>query len=91
VVDDLHWVDPPSPECIRYAAGRACGHLAVVTAARDDAQPSRVDEIAVGPLDDVAAAELLRRHAPGLAPSVATPSCTRPWAIPWPWWNCRRH
>ncbi|HEY1507753.1 MAG TPA: ATP-binding protein, partial [Solirubrobacteraceae bacterium] len=74
VVDDVHWADASSRECIEYVAHRADGPLAVVLAARDPLYPTervRLPELAVGPVDDAAAAELLRRRDPGLAPSAA--------------------
>ena len=73
VVDDVQWVDASSRECLEYVARRAGGRLAVVLAARDpwDALAPGLPELALGPLDDAAAAELLRRAAPGLAPDVA--------------------
>ena len=74
VVDDVQWVDTSSRECIEYAARRAGGPLAVVLAARDPWYPPervRLPELAVGPVDAAAAAELLQYRAPGLAPPVA--------------------
>jgi DNA-binding CsgD family transcriptional regulator len=69
VVDDVHWVDASSRECIEYIA-----RLAVVLAARDPWYPPeriRLPGLHVGPVDDAAAAELLRQRAPGLARPVA--------------------
>jgi DNA-binding CsgD family transcriptional regulator len=74
IVDDVQWVDASSRECIEYVARRADGPLAVALAARDPLYPPervRLPELAVGPVDDAAAAELLRHRAPGLAPPVA--------------------
>jgi tetratricopeptide (TPR) repeat protein len=74
VVDDVQWVDAPSRECIEYIARRASGSLAVVLAARDPWYPPeriRLPDLPVGPVDDCAAAELLRQRAPELAPPVA--------------------
>ncbi len=74
IVDDVQWADASSRECIEYVAHRADGPLAVVLAARDPLYPTervRLAELAVGPVDEGAAAELLRRRAPGLAPPVA--------------------
>jgi hypothetical protein len=73
IVDDVQWVDASSRECIEYVARRADGSLAVALAARDPLYPPErvhLPELAVGPVDDVAAAELLRQRAPGLAPPV---------------------
>ena len=75
VVDDVQWVDASSRECIEYIARRASGPLAVVLAARDPWYPPeriRLPDLPVGPVDDAAAAELLRQRAPELAPPVAT-------------------
>jgi hypothetical protein len=55
-------------------ARRAGGPLAVVLAARDPWYPPeriRLPDLLVGPVDDCAAAQLLRRRAPELAPPVA--------------------
>jgi DNA-binding CsgD family transcriptional regulator len=74
VVDDVQWVDASSRECIEYIARRAGGRLAVVLAARDSWYPPeriRLPDLPVGPVDDCAAAELLRQRAPELAPPVA--------------------
>jgi len=74
VVDDVQWVDESSRECIEYVARRAGGPLAVVLAARDPWYPPervRLPGLPVGPVDDAAAAELLRHRAPELAPPVA--------------------
>jgi DNA-binding CsgD family transcriptional regulator len=74
VVDDVQWVDASSRECIEYVARRASGPLAVVLAARDPWYPPeriRLPDLPVGPVDDCAAAELLRQRAPELAPPVA--------------------
>jgi DNA-binding CsgD family transcriptional regulator len=73
IIDDVQWVDVSSRECIEYIARRADGPLAVVLAARDPLYPPeriRLPELAVGPVDDAAAAELLRHRVPGLAPPV---------------------
>jgi DNA-binding CsgD family transcriptional regulator len=74
MVDDFHWVDASSRECIEYAARRAGGRLAVVLAARDSAlsQQLRLPELPVGPINDSAAAEFLRCRQPRLAPQVVT-------------------
>jgi DNA-binding CsgD family transcriptional regulator len=74
VVDDVQWVDASSRECIEYVARRADGPLGVVLAARDPLYPPervRLPELPVGPIDDAAAARLLRYQAPELAPPVA--------------------
>ena len=74
VVDDVQWIDASSRECIEYVARRAGGPLAVALAARDRRtrpSASACRTCRPGPIDDTAAAELLRRRAPGLAPPVA--------------------
>jgi AAA ATPase domain len=74
VVDDVHWLDAASRECVLYAARRAGGRMAVALAARDpwDAfDHQRLPLLRVGPLGDDGSRELLRRVAPDLAPPVA--------------------
>ncbi len=79
VVDDVQWVDASSRECIEYVPRRAGGPLAIVLAARDPwylPERLRLPGLPVGPVDDTAAAELLRQRAPGLArrrPPLAWP------------------
>ncbi len=70
LVDDLHWLDAASRECVLYAARRANAAFGVVLATREPA-PEALPELALGPLDRDAAFELLKRRAPDLAPSVA--------------------
>src|SRR4051812_16796372 len=79
VVDDVQWLDASSRECVEYVARRAGGGLAVVLAARDpwDARERvGLPELALGPLDEDAAAELLARAAPDLDPAVAAAIAT---------------
>ena len=73
VLDDVQWVDASSRECVAYTARRASGRLAVVLATRDQpyATTLGLPELALPPLDDAAAAELLRQRAPDLASPVA--------------------
>ena len=74
VLDDVQWVDASSRECVEYVARRSSGSLSVVLAARDpwyESATVRLPELALAPLDDAGAAELLQRRAPGLAPPVA--------------------
>jgi DNA-binding CsgD family transcriptional regulator len=74
VLDDVQWVDPSSLECVEYVARRAGGHVAVVLSARDPWYASAavpLPELALPPLDDEGAVELLRLRSPGLAPPVA--------------------
>src|SRR5262245_48638751 len=73
VLDDVQWVDASSRECVEYAARRAGGALAVVLAARDPLYATAtvgLPELALAPLDDAGAAELLRERAPRLSPPV---------------------
>jgi hypothetical protein len=91
VVDDVQWVDVSSRECIEYIARRAGGPLAVVLAARDPWYPPeriRLPDLPVGPVDDAAAAELLRQRAPELAPPVAAAITQARRATRWPWSSC---
>ena len=74
VLDDVQWVDASSRECVEYVARRSSGSLSVVLAARDpwyESATVRLPELALAPLDDAGAAEVLQRRAPGLAPPVA--------------------
>jgi DNA-binding CsgD family transcriptional regulator len=75
VVDDVHWLDAASRECILYAARRTGGSLAVALAIRDpwDAALERagLPALLLSPLDADASLELLERVAPDLTPSVA--------------------
>jgi len=75
VVDDVHWLDAASRECIRFAARRAAGRVAFVLAARDperhEGRGHGLPTIRVGPLPPDAARTLLDRIAPDLAASVA--------------------
>ncbi|HXM57982.1 MAG TPA: ATP-binding protein [Candidatus Dormibacteraeota bacterium] len=74
VLDDAQWADAASRECIEYVARRAGGSLGVVLGARDPwyaPERVRLPALPVSPIDADAAAELLRRRAPGLAPRVA--------------------
>src|SRR5215475_3022342 len=65
VVDDVHWLDAASRECLLYAARRAGGGVAVALATRDDADG--LDELPVAPLAPGAARALLQACAPDLA------------------------
>jgi DNA-binding CsgD family transcriptional regulator len=74
VVDDIPWADAASRECLEYVARRAGGSLSVLLAARDpwdDRARLGLPELALGPLDDGAAAELVAAAAPDLTPPVA--------------------
>ena len=74
IVDDLHWLDAPSRECLLYAARRAGGALAFVLALRDAsgvALAGSIDELVLAPLSSERSMALLARVAPDLAPAVA--------------------
>ena len=75
VVDDAQWLDAASRECIRFAARRASGRVAVVLAARDPDQDHGSDHglptVQVGPLSPAAARAVLERIAPDMAAHVA--------------------
>jgi len=74
IVDDLHWVDASSQECLRYAARRCTGPLAVVLAVRHgDAVRSVADlpRLPVAALTPASARDLLADVAPDLARTVA--------------------
>jgi DNA-binding CsgD family transcriptional regulator len=71
-VDDFQWLDAASRECIRFAARRASGRLAVVLAARDTEHVDGhgLPTVRVGPLPLDAARAVLQRTAPDLAAPV---------------------
>jgi DNA-binding CsgD family transcriptional regulator len=71
LVDDLHWLDAASRECVLYAARRAADAGFGLVLASREAAPDGLPELALGPLDRDAAFELLKRRAGDLAPSVA--------------------
>jgi DNA-binding CsgD family transcriptional regulator len=75
IVDDVHWLDAASRECVLYAARRAGGSLAMALAVRDPVDPALeragLAALPLGPLDDDASLELLEHVAPDLAPAVA--------------------
>ncbi|BBH67551.1 LuxR family transcriptional regulator [Actinoplanes sp. OR16] len=77
-VEDLQWLDDASWESLAFAARRLTAErAAMLLTARDGRDVSRrlagagLPEVRLEPLDAGAAAELLRRVAPELAPSVA--------------------
>ncbi|BAL87458.1 putative LuxR-family transcriptional regulator [Actinoplanes missouriensis 431] len=77
-VEDLQWLDEASWETLAFAARRlGADRAAMVLTARDGRDVSRrlasagLPEVRLEPLDASDAAELLRRVAPDLAPSVA--------------------
>lgn len=72
VVDDLQWLDPPSRECVLYAARRAGDGVGIVLAARRVvAAPAGVEALRLDPLSVESARELLMATAPDLAAGVA--------------------
>ena len=75
IVDDLHWLDGASRECVMYTARRAAAGVSVVVSARegeyDPADVRDLADIALTPLDGRDSFALLRRESPDLAPGVA--------------------
>ncbi len=71
VVDDLHWLDAASRECVLYAARRAGGGIGAVLATRAATGEPGLEELALAPLDRAASLELLHRRAPDLSAPVA--------------------
>ena len=69
VVDDLHWLDAPSRECVEYVARRPPPGVTVLVAVREE-PPAGVPILEVDRLGDTEAAALLARQ--GVAPEVAT-------------------
>ena len=75
IVDDVHWADACSRECIEYVARRVGAGVGVVLAARDPwdgIERSGLPRLPVAPLDEPSAAELLRAAMPSLAMAAAT-------------------
>ena len=70
VVDDIHWLDASSRECLLYAARRAGGDVALVLAIRDPSDGLGLDELPLAPLSRDGSLELLAATAPDLAPAV---------------------
>lgn len=76
-VDDAQWLDPPSAECLGYAARRLdASHVAVLAAARADASVAAlsgrpIDELRLHGLSADDAGTLLRSSAGDIAPSAA--------------------
>ena len=75
VVDDAHWLDAASLECLLFAARRRPGRVAVLLAARggdpDPLAGHGLAELELVPLDPASSRRLLRASAPDLAPPVA--------------------
>ncbi len=76
IVDDVHWLDAPSAECLGYVARRLDGGRAsLIIAGREGQIPAvvrgpTVAEHAVRPLSDEEAGQLLRQGADIAAPTV---------------------
>lgn len=76
-VDDAQWLDPPSAECLGYAARRLdASRVAVLAAARADAPVAAlsgrpIDELRLDGLPPGDAGALLRTAAGDIAPSAA--------------------
>ncbi|MBJ7456417.1 MAG: AAA family ATPase [Thermoleophilia bacterium] len=74
VVDDLHWADPESAECLAFLARRCPPGAAVILATRPsdgDAPWRDLPALALEPLPEEAARALLMRTAPDLPDAVA--------------------
>ena len=73
LIDDAHWVDPPSIRAVVYAGRRLVDRVGFVAAVGDQVPEmpglSRVDPVAVGPLEATDLVALLTTH--GLTPAVA--------------------
>ena len=75
VVDDIMWLDRSSAFVLGFVARRLAESPAALIVASRPHEDSFFDraglpELALGPLDDGEAAELLRPHSPGLVPAV---------------------
>ena len=72
LVEDLHWLDEPTAQVVGFLAARVrAARITLVATARADAvypnwQPHFPEVVALGPLTDEEADELLRRRAPVL-------------------------
>lgn len=72
LVDDLAWMDPPSATVVGFAARRIAGtRIGIVAACRTEdlggLEAAGIPELTLPPLDDAAAAALVRRHHPHLS------------------------
>jgi len=75
VVDDAHWLDGPSAECLAYICRRVGGTpIAVLVSVRAEDEPlvdlRDLDVLDLGPLEPADAQALLERAAPDLAASA---------------------
>ena len=96
VVEDAHWLDPPTADVLAFVARRIESDPVVLLAAARDGYPSALadaglPEHRLAGLDDATAAALLDAAAPG--PSArphAAACCVRPPETRWRCSNCRR-
>ena len=76
IVDDAHWLDPASGECLGYAARRLAGsRVALLSASRQGARDllagsNAVQKLELSGLDHGDARKLLEESAPGAAPDA---------------------
>ncbi len=73
LVDDVHWLDSASRECVAYVARRARGPIVFLLCGRDGydyGDFTGIPNIRLGPLDPAAASELLCHASSDLAPQV---------------------
>src|SRR3954467_4375141 len=75
VVEDAHWLDPPTADVLAFVARRIESDQVVLLAAVRDGYPSALADAGLrehrlGGLDDTTAAALLDAAAPGLAPTA---------------------
>jgi DNA-binding CsgD family transcriptional regulator len=76
LVDDAHWLDAPSQDALAFCARRLGDDPVALLVGMREEEPGggalrALPALAIGPLDDAAAAALLRRSAPEpLAPAV---------------------
>ena len=71
-VDDAHWLDAPTAEVLAFVARRIEADpilfvIAIRTGFDSPLLAARLPDIALDPLNGVSSAQLLDRHAPGLA------------------------
>jgi DNA-binding CsgD family transcriptional regulator len=75
VVDDAQWLDRPSADALAFVARRVGSDPLVMLVGLRDGEGSPIEaagieEVALGPLDDRDARDVVARVAPDLAPSV---------------------
>ena len=94
IVDDAHWLDPASGECLGYAARRLAGsRVALLSASRQGARDlfagsDAVQKLELSGLDGGDARKLLEVSAPALRPTRSTRCCGRRPATRWHCWSC---